>query len=126
GIPGRGAQLVASMISAGADRCWVRLDFEADGDVYTAVREVRRTATGGASVREARLQLGEQVLADGAATVTDHVQTLLGLGFDDFTRTVVLPPGKVARFREAPPGQSQNLLGGLPARDQRRNAPTLP
>src|SRR5690606_6122531 len=112
-IPRLGAQLVAPVISAGADRCRVRLDFEADGDVYTAVREVRRTATGGASVREARLQIGEQVLADGAATVTDHVQTLLGLGFDDFTRTVVLPQGKFARFLEATPGERQNLLRGL-------------
>ena len=124
-IPRLGAQLVAPVISAGADRCRVRLDFEADGDVYTAVREVRRTATGGASVREARLQIGEQVLADGAATVTDHVQTLLGLGFDDFTRTVVLPQGKFARFLEATPGERQNLLRGLLGMDVYSKVRTL-
>src|SRR5690554_800121 len=124
-IPRLGAQLVAPVISAGADRCRVRLDFEADGDVYTAVREVRRTATGGASVREARLQIGEQVLADGAATVTDHVQTLLGLGFDDFTRTVVLPQGKFARFLEATPGERQNRLRGLLGMDVYSKVRTL-
>lgn len=112
-IPRLGAREVAPVMSVGADRCRVRLDFEARGDVYTAVREVRRTSSGGASVKEARLQLGDQVLFDGAASVTDGVEGLLGLGFDDFTRTVVLPQGDFARFLHATPSERQNLLRGL-------------
>ncbi|MFO7298647.1 MAG: SMC family ATPase [Actinomycetes bacterium] len=112
-IPRLGQREVAPVISAGADRCRVRFDFEADGSVFTAVREVRRTAGGGASVREARLQHGDQVLHDGAAAVTEGVEVLLGLGFDDFTRTVVLPQGDFARFLHATPKERQDLLRGL-------------
>ncbi len=112
-IPRLGAREVSPVISAGADRSRVRLDFEADGDVYTAVREVRRTKTGGATVREARLQLGDNVISDGAASVTEAVEALLGLGFDDFTRTVVLPQGDFARFLHATPSERQNLLRDL-------------
>lgn len=112
-IPRLGAREVAPVISAGADRSRVRLDFEADGDVYTAVREVRRTKSGGASVKEARLQIGEKVLSDGAGSVTEAVEDLLGLAFEDFTRTVVLPQGDFARFLHATPAERQNLLRGL-------------
>lgn len=112
-IPRLGAREVAPVISAGADRSRVRLDFMADGEVYTAVREVRRTKTGGATVKEARLQLGDSVISDGAASVTEAVEALLGLGFDDFTRTVVLPQGDFARFLHATPSERQNLLRGL-------------
>lgn len=112
-IPRLGAREVAPVISAGADRSRVRLDFEAGGDIYTAVREVRRTKSGGATVREARLQMGDKVVFDGAAGVTEGVEALLGLGFDDFTRTVVLPQGDFARFLQATPSERQNLLRGL-------------
>lgn len=112
-IPRLGAREVAPVISAGADRARVRLDFEADGDVYTAVREARRTKSGGATVKEARLQIGDKVVSDGAGSVTEAVEALLGLGFDDFTRTVVLPQGDFARFLHATPSERQNLLRGL-------------
>jgi DNA repair protein SbcC/Rad50 len=124
-IPRLGAREVAPVISAGADRSRVRLDFQAGGDVYTVVREVRRTKTGGASVKEARLQIGDRVLSDGAASVTEAVEELLGLGFEDFTRTVVLPQGDFARFLHATPAERQNLLRGLLGLDMYARVRTL-
>jgi DNA repair protein SbcC/Rad50 len=112
-IPRLGARAVAPVISAGVDRARVQLDFEVGGEVHTAVRLVQRTASGGASVKEARLQLGERVIADGADNVTKAVEELLRLGFDDFTRTVVLPQGEFARFLNATAAERQNLLREL-------------
>lgn len=112
-IPRLGGRAVAPVISAGADRARVRLDFEVDGEEYTAVRYARRTSGGGATVKEARLEQADRVLADGADNVTRAVEELLKLGFDDFTRTVVLPQGEFARFLNATPVERQNLLRGL-------------
>lgn len=112
-VPRLGGNLVAPAISAGADRARVRFDFEVGDTVYTAVRLAQRTSTGGASVREARLQRGEEVLADGADDVTGAVEDLLRLRFDDFTRTVVLPQGDFARFLTATRSERQGLLRSL-------------
>lgn len=112
-VPRLGGNAVAPAISAGSDRARVRLDFEVDGVVYTAARLAQRTASGGASVKEARLQMGDQVLADGADDVTAAVADLLKLTFEDFTRTVVLPQGEFARFLTATKSERQGLLRNL-------------
>lgn len=112
-VPRLGGNAVAPAITAGTDRARVRFDFEVNDVVYTAVREARRTPSGGASVREARLQREETVLADGADYVTAEVEDLLKLRFDDFTRTVVLPQGDFARFLRATKSERQGLLRNL-------------
>ena len=42
-VPRLGGNVVAPAITAGADRARVRLDFEIEGDSYTAVRMAQRT-----------------------------------------------------------------------------------
>lgn len=112
-VPRLGGNVVAPAISAGADRARVRFDFEVEGVVYTAVRVAQRTASGGATVKEARLQVGERVMASGADDVTEAVADLLKLRFEDFTRTVVLPQGEFARFLTATKSERQGLLRNL-------------
>lgn len=112
-VPRLGGNAVAPAISAGGDRARVAFDFEVAGTGYTAVRMAQRTAGGGATVREARLQQGDQVLASGADEVTRAVEELLRLRFDDFTRTVVLPQGEFARFLTATKAERQGLLRDL-------------
>lgn len=112
-VPRLGGNAVAPAITAGADRARVRLDFDVGGETFTAVRMAQRTPSGGASVKEARLQQGDQVLADGADDVTTAVESLLRLRFDDFTRTVVLPQGDFARFLTATKSERQGLLRNL-------------
>ena len=112
-VPRLGGNAVAPAISAGADRARVKLDFEVGGTVFTAARLANRTPSGGATVKEARLQDGDQVLADGADNVTTAVEDLLRLRFDDFTRTVVLPQGDFARFLTATKSERQGLLRNL-------------
>ncbi|MGD2043085.1 MAG: SMC family ATPase [Acidimicrobiia bacterium] len=112
-VPRLGGNAVAPAITAGTDRTRVRFDFEVDGVGYTAVRMAQRTPSGGASVKEARLQQSDTVLAEGADDVTAEVEDLLRLRFDDFTRTVVLPQGEFARFLTATKSERQGLLRNL-------------
>ena len=112
-VPRLGGNAVAPAISAGAVRARVAVDFEVDGAVYTAVRMAERTKSGGATVKEARLQKGDKVLADGADDVTREIEDLLNLRYDDFTRTVVLPQGEFARFLTSPKAERQALLRSL-------------
>lgn len=112
-VPRLGGNAVAPAITAGSDTARVSLDFEVDGVAYTAARMAQRTLSGGASVREARLQQADKVLADGADDVTDAVERLLRLRFDDFIRTVVLPQGEFARFLTATKSERQGLLRNL-------------
>lgn len=112
-VPRLGGNAVAPAISAGADRARIRLDFEVSGSRYTAARVATRTANGGASVKEARLEGEDAVLASGADDVTGAVADLLKLRFEDFTRTVVLPQGEFARFLTATKSERQGLLRNL-------------
>ncbi len=112
-VPRLGGNAVAPVITAGADVARVRFHFEVDGVEYDATRMAQRTSSGGASVKEARLQRDGSVIADGPGEVTSQVEQVLRLGFEDFTRTVVLPQGDFARFLEATKSERQGLLRNL-------------
>jgi exonuclease SbcC len=101
---------VAPVISQNLTEARVRLDFNVDGEAYTAARVVRATKAGGATTREARLQRGDEVLAGTADEVTDAVTALLGLSFEHFTTCVSLPQGQFARFLHDKPRSRQDLL----------------
>lgn len=109
--------LIAPVISQGKNQARVRLDFEASGRSFTAVRVVQRTATG-ATTKEARLE--EQ--ANGASTTLAATESelsaciekdVIGLGLEHFTKCVVLPQGEFAAFLRAKPGERKQLLERL-------------
>ncbi len=110
--------LIAPVISQGKVRARVRLDFEARGRRYTAVRVVQRTTTG-ATTREARLEEwadGEMVrtLAATESDLSACVQNdVIGLGLDHFTKCVVLPQGEFAAFLRSKPAERRLLLERL-------------
>ena len=104
--------VVAPVINQLSAEAKVRLDFEAGGATYTAIRIVRRTKTG-ASTKEARLERGDEVLAGDARGVDKAVHELLGLDFERFNKTVVLPQGKFATFLHDKPADRQQLLREL-------------
>ena len=112
-------KLIAPIVNTMSTEARVRLDFSLGNDVYTAVRVIRRTATGGASTKEARLEHAGSdadevtVLAGTAAEVTTEVEALLGLSFGQFTKTIVLPQGDFARFLTETSGDRQALLRRL-------------
>ena len=104
---------VAPVINQMSTEARVRLDFEVGAHSYSATRIVRRTKAGGATTREARLERGSDVLAGDAKGVSDKVTALLGLDFERFNKTVVLPQGKFSEFLHDKPAMRQQLLREL-------------
>jgi exonuclease SbcC len=114
--------VVALALSPTANRGGVALEFDVGGQRYTVARDLRRTANGSVTVREARLErlltpdtedaeeLPEtEVLAHGGA-VSKAVEDLLGLPFEQFCMCVVLPQGEFAQFLRAAPAERQKVL----------------
>lgn len=108
----RAANLVAPVINQLSSEARVRLDFVLGEERYTATRIVRRTAKG-ATTKEARLERGDDVLAGNARELDAAIVELLGLDFDQFTKTVVLPQGEFARFLTETAESRQGLLRRL-------------
>ena len=90
-------RLVWPVINQTSNEARVSLAFELGGQAFSAVRIVRRTKKG-ATTREARLELGDHILASDAKSMSLEVAGLLGLDVEQFNRTVVLPQGKFATF----------------------------
>ncbi len=112
-VPRYDRKSVEPVISLGAAEARIRFDFEVEGASHTVARVVRRTASGGATTAEARLESGGTTLASGAAEVTKAVESLIGLGIDHFTRSVVLPQGEFAAFLHDTPSGQQDLVKAL-------------
>ncbi|HEY5578737.1 MAG TPA: AAA family ATPase, partial [Acidimicrobiia bacterium] len=104
---------VAPAIALGRLEARVRLDFSIGETLWTVVRVVRRTRSGGASTDEARLEGEGEVIAGTADEVTEAVTRLLGLRYEHFTKSVVLPQGEFARFLHDKPADRQALLRSL-------------
>ncbi|MDQ3538537.1 MAG: SMC family ATPase, partial [Actinomycetota bacterium] len=109
-VPRLDRRTVAPVITTGAVEARVRFDFTVGEQAFTAARVVRRLSGGGATTKEARLESGGEVLAGDAEGVTAAVERVLGLGFDQFTKCVVLPQGEFQRFLHDKPSGRQDLL----------------
>lgn len=110
-VPRLGKAAVEPIISLGKSEARVRFDFSVGETEYVAARVVRRTKTG-ATTAEARLEGGPESIM-GADEVTEAVEALVGLGFDHFTKCVVLPQGEFAAFLQDTPAKKQELLREL-------------
>lgn len=102
---------VAPIISLGKPEARIRLVFDVDGSTYTVSRLVVRQGEG-ASQRDVRLE-GPDLVVEGVRDVDARIERLLGLSFDHFTRTVVLPQGRFAAFLEDGPAARERLLKQL-------------
>src|SRR5436309_14795558 len=99
-------------MSQGRDRMWVQLEFEAGGDRYRVARETRKT--GQRPIRLERCQNDEWVpLQGGARDVTAAIEKIVGLDFDGFTRSVLLPQGQFQEFLAGDPQKRREVLAGL-------------
>jgi exonuclease SbcC len=95
-----------------ATRGVVTLSFDVGAQRYVVARELRRSAQGRVTVKNARLERGGEVLAaDGE--VSGAVEKLLGLSYDHFVRCVILPQGDFARFLHSSPKERQDTLVDL-------------
>ncbi|HLI42297.1 MAG TPA: SMC family ATPase, partial [Streptosporangiaceae bacterium] len=127
-VPRWGSQnAIAQALAPAAGACRVGLVFEAGGKRYAAVRALARDKRGQVHTREARLDLldpavpagaplGDMLgasighLAEGPDAVKAKVQDILGLSYEHFTQSVLLPQGRFSDFLRAEPRKRQDLL----------------
>ncbi len=98
------------VISTGEQMCKVALDFTLGTRWFRAVRRTGTSTDSGLSERE-----GEEWVQDisGSALLTRRIEELLGLDFDSFTKTVILPQGRYAEFLTSEPSKRRELLAKI-------------
>ena len=98
------------VISTGEQTCEVALDFTLGPRWFRAVRRTGKITDSGLSERE-----GEEWIQDvsGSARLTGRIEDLLGLDFDSFTKTVILPQGRYAEFLTSEPKKRRELLAKI-------------
>lgn len=119
--------LINLALAPAANACRVVLVFEAAGKRYAVVRALARSARGQVNTKEARLELLDpgvaadaplaelleasvESLAEGPDQVKSAVAEILGLTYEHFTQSVLLPQGRFSEFLHAKPSERQNLL----------------
>jgi len=118
---------IAQALAPSANACRVCLVFEAAGNRYVAIRELTRDKKNVVHTKEARLELLDpaippdapiadilaasiEQLAEGPDQVKSGVQDILGLTYEHFTQSVLLPQGRFSEFLHAKPSERQDLL----------------
>lgn len=102
----------SELISLGRDRISVLLDFRIGDQNYRVARKARRS--GGAGAQLVKI-LGdkEQPIADQVRDVDRKVEEILGLSYEAFTQSVVLPQGDFARFLKSKPADRREIVRDL-------------
>ncbi|SFD14427.1 SbcC/MukB-like Walker B domain-containing protein [Clostridium uliginosum] len=94
----------SNYINTNCDRLNVSFEFQISGTEvrrYVVSREFKRGKEGNIKTTKAKIvdiTNTEEVLDDKSKAVTKKCEEIIGLGLDDFTRTVVLPQGKFSEF----------------------------
>ncbi len=119
--------VIAQALAPAANACRVALVFDAAGKRYAAVRALARNARGQVHTKEARLELlspdvaadapltellaaSVGQLAEGPDQVKAAIQGILGLTYEHFTQSVLLPQGRFSEFLHAKAADRQDLL----------------
>ncbi len=111
-VPRIGAKGLSELISLGRDRMAVVFDFSVGIRTFRATRIVRRT--GAPEARLDDLTAGQaRPIASGVRETALEITRLLGVPYDTFIQTVVLPQGQFATFLKSAPGERRGLLREL-------------
>lgn len=111
-VPRIGKQGVSEFISQGRDRMSVTLDFRVRGREYRVTRaskQLKAAVKTDAALAELTTN-GERSMGSQVKQVNDEIVQLLGLGYDEFIQTVVLPQGEFAKFLRAKPADQRSIL----------------
>ena len=115
-VPRIGKQGIGEFISHGRDVMSVCLDFRVSGRDFRVTRLSKRSKQGGLKTEASLAELVgglEKSLADAVKPVNEKVISLLGLGYEEFIQTVVLPQGQFAQFLKADPKDQRAILQHL-------------
>src|SRR6266545_4789143 len=89
---------ISSCISQGLDRMRVTLDFKTGEERYRIFRETRRKGAGNVRLDREGGPDDWRTVAEGAREVTARVIETIGLDYNGFTRSVLLPQGQFQEF----------------------------
>jgi exonuclease SbcC len=104
---------IASCISQGLDRMKVTLEFKTGEERYRVFRETRRKGAGNVRLDRQGGPDDWRTVAEGAREVTARVTETIGLDYNGFTRSVLLPrsvSGVHRRFCRQAPRLLRSLL----------------
>jgi exonuclease SbcC len=111
-----------SLIHQRADDGGVRFRFEVDGEVWEAVRRLRRTGASQHSLYRYEGDVAstadpvERITLEG--DVNDRIVQLIGLDFAAFGRSVLLAQGRFAEFLASRPAERDAVLKGVFGHDR--------
>jgi len=110
----RAANNTQGIINSQEKQCVVEFTFALSNKSYCAQRvlEHKKDEPTSAVTKACRLYIVDEdkVLADKANEMNEQVKELLGMDFDRFTQTVILPQGKFDRFLRLPPTERANMM----------------
>ena len=100
------------LVSHGAERLSVCLDFGMDGEQYRVVRTAR--AGGSVQTRLERRQGPDwHPMADRVKDIGEEIERIVGLDYEAFVRSVVLPQGQFDAFLKGRPDERRRILDAL-------------
>lgn len=110
--PRLGEKAVQELISQGAAQMRVMLEFRSGPEEFRVLRLVKRK---GSSRTQIERRTGDDwhPVADSTRELRERVSEIVGLDFDAFTKTVVLPQGQFDRFLRGDAGARRRILSDL-------------
>ena len=100
------------LISHGAERLSVQLDFGVGKERYRVVRTARPDKPSQQRLERITGDAAEPI-ADRVKEIRTEVDRILGLDYDGFTRSVVLPQGQFDAFLKGEPKERRKILVAL-------------
>jgi exonuclease SbcC len=111
-IPRMGGQNLDEFISLGAARASVLFEFDIQDERFRVARSLPRS--GPKKVQLEQITNGSQrALADGVGEVNSRLHSLLGLEYEAFIQSVLLPQGEFSRFLKSKPADQRQILRDL-------------
>jgi exonuclease SbcC len=111
-IPRMGGQNLDEFISLGAARASVLFEFDIQDERFRVARSLPRN--GAKKVQLEQITNGSQKpLADTVGEVNSRLQALLGLEYEAFIQSVLLPQGDFSRFLKSKPADQRQILRDL-------------
>jgi DNA repair protein SbcC/Rad50 len=100
------------LVSHGSERLSVGLDFEVGGKRYRVARTARVSGNP-QTVLERQTDTGFEPLAGRVKEIEEAIEKIVGLDYDAFTRSVVLPQGQFDAFLKGEPKERRKILVAL-------------
>jgi exonuclease SbcC len=103
-------QSAAPVITQGGVEARVKLDFAVGEVEYRIARTLQRAPNGRPRPARVSLERGEETIASAVREADAAIADILGLGFEEFTKCVVLPQGDFAELLHAKSSDRRDLL----------------